>query len=125
MVDERDLKKPGEKQGNVTTKTPEEAAAEYVDSLRDRNPTTEQSAREFAGHFTRRPDDNRASEDGDEGDTDVGVWDTPNALPKNERGERHRPYDPSFRGTGENKIQGEEVPTTGGPRDRRDEETHL
>lgn len=93
--------------------TEEQRSAEFVDELRDRVPTTEQSARESAG-FVRRPPDGRPS--------DIGVSDTDRVVPKDEE-KGQQTYDISRRG--EHHIQGDEVPTSGDHKERRNEETHL
>lgn len=97
-----------------STQSPEQRAAEYVDQLTDRSPTTEQSARENTG-WTRRPDVSRSDDDY------TGVSDTIQAVPPDQR--KHHSYDPSHRGDRE--IQGEDVATSGNAKERRNEETHL
>lgn len=101
-----------EAEGNME-KSKEQKAAERVEELATRVPTTEQSARENAG-LTRKPDTGYPS-------GDQGVSDTPRAAPPHSS--TTSPHDFSHRGDA--KIQGENVETTGDHRERRNEETHL
>lgn len=98
----------------ATDEMSEHEAAEFVDALASRAPTTEQSARENTGG-TRHPDDGHP-------DPYLGVSDTEHGLPEDERDRRRRP-DASHRGRHE--IQGEEIRTTGNHSERRPEDTHL
>jgi hypothetical protein len=72
--------------------------AERVDRLAEREPTTEQSARENAGN-TRGTND---------GTSDLGISDTPRGVPDDQRRAPHA-HDPSNRTSVNNpdKIQGE------------------
>jgi hypothetical protein len=94
--------------------SPEMKEARRVDALRDRVPTTEQSARESAGNV-RRPPDGKPSM--------IGVTDTPNAAPPHTQNEQHV-HD--FTHRGDHKIQGEDIETSGSQSaDRKPDLTHL
>lgn len=109
-----DSKENPDTRTNDIQKSPEQKSAEYVDTLTDRAPSTEQSARENTG-WTRRPDVSRADNDY------TGVSDTIHAVPVSQRGRDH--YDPTHRNKLD--IQGEEIPASGDEKERRNEETHL